>query len=72
MAGIAGFRAGLLAHAFAAEHGRSYSAPTIARGLAEHPDQLAIAERLIPADFQREWARLLRGAAQGRAPASTA
>ena len=71
VAGQAGFRAGLLAHAFAAEHGRSYNAATIAQRLAEHADQRAIAERLIPADYQRDWARLLRTTEQGRAAANT-
>ena len=72
LGGSAGFRAGVLTALFAAEQGRSYSAPTIAARLAEQPDQLAIAERLIPADFQREWARLLRAAGHGRAPATIA
>ena len=72
LGGSAGFRAGVLSALFAADQGRSYSAPTIAARLAEQPDQLAIAERLIPADFQREWARLLRAAGHGRAPATSA
>ena len=59
-AGAAGFRAGLLASIFAAEHGRRYNAATLAQRLAEHPDQRAIAERRIPAAYQRDWARLLR------------
>ena len=62
MAGLAGFRAGLLVSSFAADHGRSYNSATIAQRLAEHPDQRAIAERLIPADYQRDWAHLLRAA----------
>ena len=72
VAGTAGFRAGLLASNFAAEHGRHYDPTAIARRLLEHPDQRAIAERLIPAAYQRDWARLMRAAEQGRAPASTA
>ena len=72
VAGIAGFRAGLLASVFAAEHGRHYNSATITQRLAEHPDQRAIAERLIPADYQRDWSRLLRAAEQAQAPASTA
>ena len=71
LGGIAGFRAGLLTSIFAAEHGRQYNATTIAQRLAEHPDQRAIAQRLIPADYQRDWVRLLRAAEQGRAPVST-
>ena len=72
VAGIAGFRAGLLAHAFAAAHGRHYDPATIARRLSEHPEHRAIAERLIPTDYQRDWARLRRGAAQSQVPDSTA
>ena len=66
--GSAGFRAGLLASVFAADQGRYYDASTVARRLLEHPDQRAIAERLIPADYQRDWARLLDALAPGRAP----
>jgi flagellar biosynthesis/type III secretory pathway protein FliH len=71
LGGTAGFRAGILAANFAADHGRSYNSATIAQRLAEHRDQGAIAERLIPADYQRDWARLLRAAEQGRAPVTT-
>jgi hypothetical protein len=71
LGGVAGFRAGLLTSIFAAAHGRSYDPATIARRLAQHPDQRAVAERLIPADYQRDWTRLLRAAEQGRAPVTT-
>ncbi len=71
-AGAAGFRAGLLASIFAAEHRRRYDPATIARRLLERPDQRAIAERLVPATYQRDWARLMQAAEQGRAPAGTA
>ena len=71
LGGIAGFRAGLLTSIFAAEHARSYNGAAIVQRLTEHPDQRAIVERLIPADYQRDWARLLRAAEQGRAPVST-
>ena len=60
LGGLAGFRAGLLASAFAADHGRHYAPATVAQGLAGHPEQRAIAERLIPADYQRDWTRLVR------------
>jgi len=71
VAGLAGFRAGLLVSIFAAGHGSSYDPTTITGRLLEHPAQRAIAGRLIPADYQRDWARLVRTAEQGRAPAST-
>lgn len=58
--GDAGFRAGLLASIFAAEHGRRYHSATVAAGLVEHPEHRAVAERLIPADYRQDWARLLR------------
>ena len=60
VAGQAGFRAGLLASIFADEHNRHYDAVTIARRLLEAPEQRAIAAHLIPADYQRDWARLQR------------
>ena len=72
LGGAAGFRAGLLASIFAADHGRSYNSATIAQRLAEHPDQRAIAERLIPEVYQRDFARLLRATGQARAPAGGA
>ncbi len=71
LGGAAGFRAGLLAHAFANEHGRGYHAATIARYLAEHPEQRAIAERLLPADYHRDFARLVRVPVQGSAGAGS-
>jgi len=64
IAGMAGFRAGLLASIFAAEHGGSYSGATVAQRLAELPEERAIAERLIPADYRRAWERLMRAADQ--------
>ncbi|HVA90430.1 MAG TPA: hypothetical protein VNL71_11380 [Chloroflexota bacterium] len=70
VAGIAGFRAGLLASAFAADQGRHYDASTVARRLLGPPDQRAVAERLIPTDYQPDWARLLRAVEQGRVPAA--
>lgn len=60
VAGIAGFRAGLLTAAFAADHDRHYPPEAVARRLVEHPEQRAIAERLIPDAYRRECARLLR------------
>jgi flagellar biosynthesis/type III secretory pathway protein FliH len=68
VAGLAGFRAGLLASAFAAEHGRSYHALTVARRLLEHPDGRAIAEALIPTDYRKDWARPIRAAERAQAP----
>jgi hypothetical protein len=57
VAGIAGFRAGLLTAAFAADHDRHYPREGVAQRLVEHPDQRAIAERLIPADYVADWRR---------------
>lgn len=65
--GAAGFRAGLLAHAFANEHGRRYHAATIARYLAEHPEQRAIAERLLPAEYLADWRRTVGAVASRQA-----
>ena len=39
---------------------RHYDAVTIARRLLEAPEQRAIAAHLIPAAYQRDWARLQR------------
>ena len=72
VAGLAGFRAGLLVSNFAAAHSRSYNPASIVQHFLEHPDQRAIAERLIPADYQRDWTRLMRAAEHRRAPVSTA
>ncbi len=58
----AGFLAGLLVSTFAAEHGRHYRSEAAARRLSEHPEPRAIAERLIPADYRRDWERLLHAA----------
>ncbi len=71
VAATAGFRAGLLASIFADAHGRRYNAATLAQRLAEHPDQLAVAQRLMPDDYRPDLTRLMRAAEQGRAPAST-
>ena len=70
-AGLAGFRAGLLASIFAAEHGRHYAAETVARGLLGHPGHAAIAEHLIPAAYQPDWVRLMHAVAPGRAPVAS-
>ena len=70
VAGFAGFRAGVLASRFAADHGRSYNPATIVQRFLEHPDQRAIAERLIPADYQHDWTRILRTAERAGAPVS--
>jgi len=72
VAGLAGFRAGLLASGFAADQGSHYDASTVAQRLVEHPEQRAIAEHLIPADYQRDWARLVRTTDQGQRAAAAA
>lgn len=62
---------GLLTSAFAAEHSRSYNAATLAQRLAEHPDQRVIADRLVPADYQADWARPRRAVTPKRSGVST-
>ena len=70
-AGIAGFRAGLLTSAFAADHGRHYAPETVAQRLLGQPGHAAIAERLIPAAYQPDWARLLHAVGPGWAPVAS-
>ncbi len=69
--GSAGFRAGLLASTFAAEHGQHYASETVAQRLLGQPGQAAIAERLIPAAYQPDWARLMHAIAPGPAPVAS-
>jgi flagellar biosynthesis/type III secretory pathway protein FliH len=57
---IAGFRAGLLASLFAADHDRAYDAATVAQRVVADPAQRAIVDRLLPAHYQADWARLVR------------
>lgn len=64
LGGIAGFRAGLIASAFAVAKGKGYRAPTIAKPLVTNHSQRAVAERLMPVEFQAEWHRLVQRCAE--------
>jgi flagellar biosynthesis/type III secretory pathway protein FliH len=70
VAGLAGFRAGLLASIFAAAQGRSCNAATIAQRLLEQPEQRRIAEAVMPEAYRPALAALLRAAERARARAS--
>lgn len=59
-AGVAGFRAGLLTSCFAADHDRAYDAATVAQRVIADPAERAIVDRLLPAHYQPDWARLVQ------------